>query len=146
MRRDRRYKHGMSNTTTYHAWEGMFFRTKNSKYYQDISICERWKKFENFYEDMGKCPRGMTLERIDNSKDYSPANCKWATRQEQNWNKRCTLKIHHDGRDWTVKDIAEKFGLNPHTVRERMQKKLNWNYITMPLSQGKRFDTMREVV
>ena len=45
---------------------------------------------ENFYQDMGEKPEGMSLDRIDNDKDYSPDNCKWSTYQEQAWNKRNT--------------------------------------------------------
>lgn len=44
--------------------------------------------FENFLNDMGFAPEGLTLERIDNNKGYSKSNCKWATWLEQSKNKR----------------------------------------------------------
>lgn len=67
----------------------------NSKVYvhyggRGIKVCKRWQRFENFHQDMGDVPLGLTLERVDNNKGYSAGNCVWATQQDQVRNKRDT--------------------------------------------------------
>lgn len=84
-----------SVSPTYQSWMAMKFRCRpdvwTSKWYYDsgVRVCKRWDKFENFLEDMGKRPKGKTLDRYPvTRKIYSKRNCRWATPKEQIANRR----------------------------------------------------------
>lgn len=109
--------HKKTDTPTWRSWSAMFTRceNKNAKTYKDygargISVCERWRKFENFLADMGERPQGTSIDRFPNiDGNYEPGNCRWATITEQNRNKRDTRKIEINGETRSFGEWADHF-------------------------------------
>jgi hypothetical protein len=83
------------HTRVFRCWVNMKDRCLNpkNKHFKDyggrgIQVCERWRSFSNFFEDMGPCPDGYSIERIDVNGNYESANCKWIPMAEQVQNTR----------------------------------------------------------
>lgn len=122
---DARRTHGRSAARVYTIWCHMRARCLNPAHPRyplyggrGITICDRWSSFENFYSDMGDPPAGTSLDRVDNSRGYSPDNCRWATQREQVHNSRSTklsdddvLCIRKDTR--SLREIADDHGIGP---------------------------------
>src|SRR5580704_11781060 len=113
----------MSNyykTPTYYSYISMMqsCTNPNAEFYENyggrgITVCERWRTFKNFIEDMGIRPEGMCLDRIDNNGNYEPGNCKWSTMQEQQRN-RGNFNVHvmYKGAKMLLCELAELVGIN----------------------------------
>ena len=129
---DKRVRHGHARvgkkTLPYTIWRGMIDRCtnkKNKRYVnyggRGIKVCERWRVFINFFEDMGEPAAGLTIERIDNDKGYEPGNCRWATRAEQNRNMTTSHFISFNGETKCLADWGRKLGLKPFTINWRLR-------------------------
>lgn len=114
----------------YVAWRNMKRRCLNSsspgwENYggRGIKVCDRWlDSFENFAFDMGPHPgKGYSLERIDNNGDYTPENCKWATRKEQSRNRRANKLLTYQGETLPISVWAERIGVKENTIFSRLR-------------------------
>lgn len=121
--------HGQSGTKTYEAWKALRQRCTNPNRPQwndwggrGISFDPAWGDYDAFLRDMREAPPGGMLERIDNNGPYCKANCKWATRQEQNSNKRNVRLIEHNGERRTLPDWARHLGIPTVTLVYRFRR------------------------
>ena len=139
-------KHGMSYTKIYSIWHRIRSRcNKNSshkKYYYDrgIAVCKEWDSFENFLEWVlsSDYEVGLTIDRIDVNKGYSPENCRWATCKQQSNNRRVTVKLTYNGQTLSLSEWSDITGLPYHVVFKRYKK--NWTpkkIIETPLIKNK---------
>ncbi len=140
----RNTKHGQHGTLTYSRWKSMRQRcidknAENYKYYggRGITICQQWlDSFSTFLEDMGECPIGMTLERLNSEIGYRPDNCIWAEMAVQNKNRSACVPLTFNGRTMNVTDWAHEVGMSPNALLQRLY--LGWSIeraLTTPLKK-----------
>lgn len=113
----------------YRIWKAMRARCHSKCYsntiYQKrgIKVCHRWDSFDNFISDMGKCPEGYTIDRIDTYSDYCPENCRWATYEEQSKNRGNFNKVYtYKGKTQCLKDWAEDLNIKYVTLCMRLKR------------------------
>jgi hypothetical protein len=115
----------------YYSWASMSTRCSNPKHSsyaryggRGIQVCERWRTFALFLEDMGPRGEGESLDRIDNDKGYTRENCRWASREVQA-NNRSSNSIHeYRGERHTLAELARKYGVAYNTLHSRLR--LGW--------------------
>lgn len=123
--------HGDAASREHAIWRSMKNRCLNPKtpdfqWYgrRGIRVCDTWRNsYEAFVADMGRAPTPKhSIDRIDNDGDYSPENCRWATRREQGNNKRNNRKIEYGGQIYTLSELARKAGLKVTTLIMRLDQ------------------------
>ena len=115
----------------YTVWQSMRARCRNPnnsafKNYggRGITICDRWDDFHTWLADMGPRPQGASLDRIDNDGNYSPENCRWATKKEQQRNTRKVVFVTVEGVTRKAVELFDICGLKPETIVARAAKGL----------------------
>lgn len=134
-------KHGITSglkhneyPKTYKIWRGIINRccTPTCSSFHNyggrgITVCETWRtSYEAFIADMGECPLGHSIERINVDGNYEPSNCMWIPIKDQARNRRNTVLVILDGKEMIQADAARLLGVKPATIfywRKGKQKK-----------------------
>jgi hypothetical protein len=130
-------QHGFAShvnpSRTYRIWMGMKTRctNPNSDQWQNyggrgVKVCDRWlHSFECFLEDMGEPPSTRhSIERIDVDGNYEPDNCTWIPLEDQQYNRRNSLRLEFQGKTQALALWAKELGLDVHLLQNRL--KLGW--------------------
>lgn len=127
------------SNTEHNIWRLMWERCndKTNGRYADyggrgICVCDRWRDFFQFVEDMGRRPsREHSIDREDNDGNYCPENCRWATRKQQALNcrpakPRGRVFITIDGETKYLLEWSRQFGVNHETAKRRFEECGDW--------------------
>ena len=133
----------LNRTPTYGVWTSMKCRClcKTHVQYSEyggrgIKVCNRWQEsYAAFVNDMGEAPPGMQIDRIDNDGNYERSNCRWATRVQQQRNKRSSRVITYKDESLSIHDWSERTGIPVSRLAYRLR--LGWSaqkiFFTPPL-------------
>lgn len=144
---NRNRTHGKSRIPLYSVWNDMKYRCENPHAYnynnyggRGIKLCDEWHEFEPFYEwSMNNgYEKGLSIDRIDNSGDYEPDNCRWVDMKIQGRNRRTNVYLTYNGETKSVPEWAEIVGISRRVIAERVRK--GWSVekaLTTPLQLSK---------
>lgn len=124
------HRHRGKRTPEYIAWDHMMQRcyNPNAANYKDyggrgIRVCLRWHRFENFLADMGLRPdKGYSLDKVKNNKDYELENCRWATKEVQQNNRRDNVFLTFENETRTLTQWSVWLGIPRSTIYGRRNK------------------------
>lgn len=125
----------------YQIWIGMRRRAggnrfkkdicdRHAKIYSNLTVIPEWNDWLIFYDwakNNGWKP-GLTIDRIDNNQGYSPDNCRWVSKKENNRNRRCVIYYDWYGKKLTLGQIAEKEGFCERDVERARNRIKNYGY------------------
>lgn len=118
-----------SKTREYRIWKEMIKRCYNKRckdyehyHSKGITVCDKWRaSFDNFYTDMGKCPEGYSIDRINNDGIYEPSNCRWADQYTQCANRGDFNHIFtYNNKTMVLKAWSRELNIPYETLRSRI--------------------------
>lgn len=142
--------HGLSKTKIYRKWADMIQRCRNEKssnyeFYgaKGVKVHQDWiEDFMNFYNwSMNSgYKEGLSIDRINPEGNYEPSNCRWVTREEQDNNKRGSVKTIINGEELTLAQVARKYGFKLVCIQHRYNVGDRGEKLITPLNPGVRRD------
>ena len=129
------FVHGLHKSPLYGVWQTMKQRCCNPncrgfKWYgaKGVKVCDEWLDFTSFYEWAMRSGyrKGLTIDRIDSSKDYEPRNCRWVTMSQQQSNKHNNFLIEYNGEVHTLTEWSKLTGIPRSTLSNRFHL-LGWS-------------------
>lgn len=125
-------KYAMKDRNLYQLWKAMNWRCHPDKGHEaylrkNIKVHWEWSEdnpegFNNFLRDMHPRPKGLTLDRIDNSKGYCKENCRWLDIKGQQNNRENNHEIFYADRTWTLQILSEHLGIKSNTLLYRLKR------------------------
>ncbi len=147
LHKERVSKHGLWKDPIFTVWRSMINRCTNDKNKsykryggRGIAVCDRWANPAAFVEDMSNgYEPGLQLDRIDNDKNYSPDNCRWATTKIQTRNYSKNVVIEYEGKKLCLADWSISTGINYMTLWSRVKQgwSIKRTFTTPPKSKKK---------
>lgn len=128
---ERGQTHGETKTRLYNIWHGMIYRCYYEKHdsYKDyggkgVTVCDEWKNsFETFrdWAYQNGYSENLTIDRIDNTGNYCPENCRWATDIQQANNTSRNLVFTVDGYTDTLANLCRKYDMRYSVAHGRIR-------------------------
>ena len=122
------------------SWMAMFrrcYEPANGSYERyggaGVRVCERWRDFANFVDDMGERPDGKTIERMRSGEGYHPDNCRLATRSEQQRNRHNNRLATFGGRTQCLAAWCDEIGIEHHALQARLNRGWSDRAFTQPV-------------
>lgn len=141
--KDRAKTHGKTGTRLYRIWSAMRQRCNDPKHEtferyggKGITVCKDWEDFQAFHDwaISNGYAENLTIDRKDNSKGYSPENCRWSTMKQQQNNRSNNIRLTINGTEKTITEWSEVSGIPRATLTWRVKNHWAEDELLMPVN------------
>lgn len=127
---ERNRTHGLTHTRAYRAWQEAKRRCYDPRRRsygryggRGITMYDEWRNsFAAFLRDVGPCPPGLSIDRIDNSNGYEPGNVRWTNATVQSNNRHNITAITFRGETMSLTNWARRLGIKRLLLHKRLKR------------------------